>query len=179
MRTLAALLVGITLTSGAHAQSTIDWTLQHSATAGAALIATQGTEELGRLGCLTPAELFVHTPEIKSGEHPAALQLGGLELPLTVERDSPELAGAIGLRPDIIDALLSASELRISQGPAQLALVLPDMELKGQLAEACSLMLEGASIGDGANSQDWSTRPLSKVPGWSTASTPRTTSAFC
>lgn len=54
MRVLATLLLGVTVASGAHAQSTTDWTLQQSATAGAALVATKSGKELGRLGCRTP-----------------------------------------------------------------------------------------------------------------------------
>lgn len=97
----------------------------------------------------------MHSPNIESSEHLATLQLGGLELPLAVVPDSPQLLGTIELRSDIIDALLSASDLRISHGAEQLALALPDMELKGELAEACSLMMEKASVAGRTESRDW------------------------
>lgn len=132
----AAILAAATGTSG----PSLNWSMQVSATAGAALIAHDSLEaEQFRLGCRgEPMALFV----MASGLSAEVATLAFDTLTITVQSEDDGGAWIVPLNEKIIVALRSTEALELSNSGAPLWEQAPPEQLTSALAAACGKLLE-------------------------------------
>lgn len=115
------------------------WTVQLSASAGAALIqaAPAGHEAL-RVACRrNPTDLYVAAPGLAPTPRALTLQVGEKSFPLTGQTEGRTLA-AVGPWPDALPAsLMSGGTIRLRLGPQSWAFTAPDAKTAAAFAIAC------------------------------------------
>ncbi|MDB5465851.1 MAG: hypothetical protein JWQ46_613 [Phenylobacterium sp.] len=113
----AAVLAGLALAGCASVPTGASgaWSLQASATAGAALVFSDGGRDLLRLACRrSPTELYLASDRVKPAHGEVSLAIDGHRFSLRPVSDEPRLA-AVAPMPDALPAaLLSGGRIGVT-----------------------------------------------------------------
>lgn len=116
------------------------WTIQVSATAGAALVLAERGDEVLRIACRrNPADLLLVTPRLAGRAGPVRLQVGttAFDLHADADVDGSVLSASGPPSGALSTALFAGGAVSVSQGGASAAFPAPDPATARAFAAAC------------------------------------------